>query len=71
MHTNSKKLWVALIFSDQFRKVIIRHSCVGYNLNVMRQSACLVSNPITVDNFDALFNSTPVDRSSDPMMAQT
>ena len=30
----------------------------------MRQSACLVINPITVDNFAALFNRTPVDRTS-------
>ena len=36
-------------FSDQFRKEIIRHKCIGYNSNVMRQSACLVINPITVD----------------------
>ena len=36
-------------FSDQFRKVIIRHKRIGYNLNFMQQSACLVFNPITVD----------------------
>ena len=34
---------------------------VGFNLNVMRQSACLIINPITVDGFAALFNWTPVD----------
>ena len=27
-------------FSDQFRRKIIRHKSIGYNLNVMRQSAC-------------------------------
>ena len=43
-------------FSDQFRKIKIRHKRIGYDLNVMRQSACLVINPITVDNFTALFN---------------
>ena len=43
-------------FSDQFPKVIIRHKSIGFDLNVMRQSACLVINPITVDNFAALFN---------------
>ena len=58
-------------FSDQFRKMIIRHNCIGYDLNVMRQSACLVINPITVDNFAALLNCTPVDRESDSMMALT
>ena len=51
-------------FSDQFRKIIIRHKRIGYDLNVMRQSACLVINPITVDYFTALFNCTPVDRAS-------
>ena len=41
--------------SDQFRKKIIRHKRICYDLNVMRQSACLVFNPITVDNFAAFF----------------
>ena len=58
-------------FSDQFRKIIMRYKRIGYNLNVMRQSACLVINPITVDGFAALFNCTPVDRASDSMMAPT
>ena len=31
----------------------------------MRQSACLVFNPITINNFDSLFNCTPVGRASD------
>ena len=57
-------------FSDQFRKIIIRHKCIYYDLNVMLQSACLVINPITVDDFSALFNCTPVDRASDSMMAR-
>ena len=56
-------------FSDQFHKItIIRHELIGYDLNVMRQYACLVINPITVDNFAAHFNCTPVDRASDSMM---
>ena len=41
------------------------------DLNVMRQSACLVINPITVDSYAELFNCTPVDRASDSMMAPT
>ena len=49
-------------FSDQFRKIIMRYKGTGYNLNVMRQSACLVINPITVDGYAALFYCTPVDR---------
>ena len=43
-------------FSFQFRKFMKRYRCIGYNLNVMRQSACLVCNPIMVDNFAAFFN---------------
>ena len=58
-------------FSDQFRKLMIRHKRIGYDLNVMRQSACLVINPVRIDNFSAFFNCTPVDRASDSMMAPT
>ena len=58
-------------FSDQFRKIIIRHKRIGYNLDVMRQSTCLVINQIMVDNFAALFNCTPMDRASDSVMAPT
>ena len=66
-----KKIRGMTDFSDQFRKIIIRYKRIGYNLNVMRQSACLVINPITVDSYVALFNCTPVDRASDSMMAPT
>ena len=66
-----KKIRGRTDFSDQFRKIIIRYKRIGYNLNVMRQSACLVINPITVDSYAALFNCTPVDRASDSMMAPT
>ena len=43
-------------FSDQFRKTIIRHKRISYDLNVMQQSACSVINPNAVDNFVAIFN---------------
>ena len=46
-------------FSYQFRIIIIHYNCIGYNLNVKRQSACLFFNPITVYNYAALFNCTP------------
>ena len=58
-------------FSFQFRKIITRYRRIGYNLNVMRQSACLVFNPIMVDIYAAFFNCTPVGRASDSMMAPT
>ena len=37
------------------------------NLNVLQQTACVVVNPITVDNFAFLFNWTLVGRTSDSM----
>ena len=56
--------------SDQFRKIIIRYKRIRYNM-IMRQTACLVVNPIMVINFADLFNCTPVGRASDLMMAPT
>ena len=38
------------------KKRITRYRRIGYNLNVMRQSASLVFNPIRVDNYAAFFN---------------
>ena len=54
-----------------FYTIITRYRRIDYNLNVMRQSACLVFNPIMVDNYAAFFNCTPVGRASDSMMAPT
>ena len=54
-------------FSDQLRKIIMRYKRIGYNLNVLQQSACLVM----VDGYAALFNCSPVDPASDSMMAPT
>ena len=39
-------------FSDQFKKIIKRYKKVGYHIDVMRQSACLVVNPIWVYSSD-------------------
>ena len=47
----------------------MRYKRIGYNINVMRQSAFIVIKPITVDGFAALFNCTTVDQASDSMMA--
>ena len=58
-------------FSDQIRKIIIRHKCIGDDLDFLRQSPCLVINPITIDNVGSFFNCTPVDRASDTLMAPT
>ena len=58
-------------FSDQFKKIIKIYIKVGYNLDVMRQSACLLLNPITVYSYGFLFNYTTVGRASDSMTALT
>ena len=66
-----KKIRGMTDFSDQFRKILMRYKRIGYNLNVMRPSACLFINPITVDGYAALFNCTPVNRASESMMVPT
>ena len=57
--------------SDQFKKMIKLYKKVGYNLNIMRLSACLVVNPILVYSYDFLFNCTTVGHASDSVMALT
>ena len=51
--------------------VIFYGDLVGYNLDIMRQSACLVLNPITVYSCGFLFNCTMVGQASDSMTALT
>ena len=43
----------------------------GYNLDTMRQSACLFGNPIKVYSHGFLFNCTTVGQASDLMKALT
>ena len=58
-------------FSDPIKKLIKRYKRVRYNMDIMRQSACLVVNPLTVDNYGFLHNCTTVGQSSDLMTALT
>ena len=58
-------------FGFQFKKIVKRYIRVGYNLDIMRQSACLVVNPITVYSYGFLFNCTTVGQASDSMTALT
>ena len=58
-------------FSDQFKKIVKRYIRVGYNLDIMRQSACQVLNPTTVYSYGFLFNCTTVGQASDSMTALT
>ena len=66
-----KKIVGSNNFSAQFIKIISHYKKIGYNINVLQQTACLVVNPITVGNFAFLFNCTPVGRTSDSMMVLT
>ena len=66
-----KKIVGSYNFSAQFIKIISHYKKIGYIINVLQQTACLVVNPITVGNFAFLFNFTPVGRTSDSMMVPT
>ena len=57
--------------SDQFKKIVKRYIRVGYYLDVMRQSACLILNPITVYSYGFLFNCETVGQASDSMTVLT
>ena len=52
-------------FPYHFKKIIVRYKKIGYNINVMQQTACLVVNPVKVNSFAYLFNCTTVGRTSD------
>ena len=54
-------------FSEQFRKLINLNKRIGYSLDIMRQTACLVVKPIIVDGYASLFNCTTAVRASDSM----
>ena len=58
-------------FSAQFIKIFSHYKEIGYNINVLQQTACLVVNPITVSNFAFHFNCMPVGRTSDSMVVPT
>ena len=58
-------------FSDQFKIIVTRYIRFGYNLDIMRQSACLVLTPITVYSYGFLFNYPTVGQASDSMTALT
>ena len=58
-------------FSEQFRKLINRYKRIGYSLDIMRQTACLVVNPIFGDGYASLFNCTMAVWASDSMTASS
>ena len=52
-------------FPYYFKNIIVRYKKTGYNIDILRQTACLVVNPIKVNSFAYLFNCTTVRRTSD------
>ena len=52
-------------FPYHFIKIIVRYKKIGYNIDVLRQTVCLVVNPIKINSFAYLFNCMTVGRASD------
>ena len=52
-------------FPYHFKKIIDRYKKTGYDIDVLRQTACLLANPIKVNSFAYLLNCTAVGRVSD------
>ena len=52
-------------FPYHFKIIIVRYNKIGYNIVVLRQTACLVFNPFKVNNIAYLFDCTTVGRASD------
>ena len=57
--------------SDQFKNIIKHYLKVEYNLDVIRQSACLVLNLIMVSSYVFLFKCMTMGQASDSMTALT
>ena len=58
-----------LLISNLFKRIVNRFKRAGYTLDIMRQTACLVFNPIMVEGYAALFCCTAVFQASDSMTA--
>ena len=68
---NSMEIWfinlrksletlIYLIFFLKNLQIVFFFKKVGYNLNITRQTACLVFNPIMVDSYTAIYSFTAV-----------
>ena len=56
-------------FSNLFKRIVNRFKRAGYTFDIVRQTACLVFNPIMVEGYAALFSCTAVVQVSDSMTA--
>ena len=66
-----KKIIGSPNFSNLLKRIVKSFKRAGYSLDIMRQTACLVFNPIMVEGYAALFRCTAVVQASDSMMAPT
>ena len=57
---NSEKIIDKYDFPYHFKKINVRYKKLGYNIDVLRQTACLVVNTIKVNNFAYLFDCSAV-----------
>ena len=51
-------------FPYYFKKMIVHYKKSGYNIDILRLTACLVVNPIKVNIIAYVFNCTTVGRTS-------
>ena len=56
-------------FSNLYKRIVNRFKRVGYSLDIIGQTACLVFNPIMIEGYVALFSCTAVVQASDLMTA--
>ena len=66
-----KKIVGSNNFSAQFIKIISHYKKIGYKINILQQTACMVVNPIMVGNFAFHFDCKTVGRTSGSMMVLT
>ena len=61
-----KKNWLLINdFSCHFKKIVVRYKKkIGYNIDVLRQTACLVVIPIKVNNIAHLLECMTVGQTS-------
>ena len=57
------------IQTSLFKRIVNRFKRAGYALDIMRQTSCLVFNPIMVEVYAALFSCTAVVQASDSVTA--
>ena len=54
---------------SNLKRIVHRFERAGYSLDIMRQTACLVFNPIMVEGYVALFSCTAEVQALDSMTA--